>query len=89
MRPPARTADISWSEAAAVGFGRLAGYDDVNDAEGLCRDPINAAAGDCSRANQGPAGSLSHMGRFKTEWLIVDWVASSCLAIHWRHLRRN
>jgi hypothetical protein len=25
-------------------FGRLAGYEDVNDAERLCRDPANAGS---------------------------------------------
>jgi hypothetical protein len=49
-------------------FGRLAGYEDVNDAEQLCRDPaMRWVVGD--RAIQGAAASASQMGRFETEWL--------------------
>ena len=48
-------------------FGRLAGYEDVNDADRLCRDPaMRWVVGD--RAIQGAAAS-SQMGRFETEWL--------------------
>jgi len=49
-------------------FGRLAGYEDVNDAERLCRDPaMRRVVGD--RAITGPAASASQMGRFETAWL--------------------
>jgi Transposase DDE domain group 1 len=49
-------------------FGRLAGYEDVNDAERLCRDPaMRWVVGD--RAIAGTAASASQMGRFETEWL--------------------
>jgi hypothetical protein len=49
-------------------FGRLAGYEDVNDAERLCRDPaMRWLVGD--RATTGCAASASQMGRFETEWL--------------------
>src|SRR5712691_11740650 len=49
-------------------FGRLAGYEDVNDAERLCRDPaMRWVIGD--RAITGSAASASQMGRFETEWL--------------------
>ena len=49
-------------------FGRLAGYEDVNDADRLCRDPaIRWVVGD--RAITGSAASASQMGRFETEWL--------------------
>jgi hypothetical protein len=49
-------------------FGRLAGYEDVNDAERLCRDPaIRWVVGD--RAIAGSAASASQMGRFETKWL--------------------
>jgi hypothetical protein len=49
-------------------FGRLAGYEDVNDAARLCRDPaMRWVVGD--RAITGSAGSASQMGRFETEWL--------------------
>jgi hypothetical protein len=52
-------------------FGRLAGYEDVNDADRLARDPAmrwvvgGRAAHDC-------AASASQMGRFETEWLASD-----------------
>lgn len=49
-------------------FGRLAGYEDVNDAERLCRDPaMRWVVGD--RAITGYAASASQMGRFETKWL--------------------
>src|SRR5438477_7925969 len=49
-------------------FGRLAGYEDVNDADRLCRDPaMRWVVGD--RAIIGSAASASQMGRFETEWL--------------------
>jgi hypothetical protein len=49
-------------------FGRLAGYEDVNDADRLCRDPaMRWVVGD--RAIEGTAASASQMGRFETEWL--------------------
>jgi hypothetical protein len=49
-------------------FGRLAGYEDVNDADRLCRDPaIRWVVGD--RAITGSAASASQMGRFETKWL--------------------
>jgi Transposase DDE domain group 1 len=49
-------------------FGRLAGYEDVNDAERLCRDPaIRWVVG--NRAISGSAASASQMGRFETKWL--------------------
>lgn len=49
-------------------FGRLAGYEDVNDADRLCRDPaMRWVVGD--RAITGSAASASQRGRFETEWL--------------------
>ncbi len=49
-------------------FGRLAGYEDVNDAERLCHDPaMRWVVGD--RAITGSTASASQMGRFETEWL--------------------
>jgi Transposase DDE domain group 1 len=49
-------------------FGRLAGYEDVNDADRLCRDPaMRWVVG--GRAPMGLAASASQMGRFETEWL--------------------
>jgi hypothetical protein len=49
-------------------FGRLAGYEDVNDADRLCRDPVMRwVVGD--QAIAGSAASASQMGRFETKWL--------------------
>ena len=49
-------------------FGRLAGYEDVNDADGLCRDPaMRWVVGD--RAITGSAASASQIGRFETKWM--------------------
>src|SRR5258705_6416344 len=49
-------------------FGRLAGYEDVNDADRLCRDPaMRWVVG--HRAINGCAASASQMGRFETRWL--------------------
>ena len=49
-------------------FGRLAGYEDVNDAERLRRDPAMRWVVD-DRAITGFAASASQMGRFETRWL--------------------
>jgi hypothetical protein len=50
------------------GRHRLAGYEDVNDAERLCRDPaVRWAVGD--QAITGSAAAASQMGRFETAWL--------------------
>src|SRR6202049_3754826 len=69
MRVPARTAATYWAACCAQSvFGRLAGYEDVNDADRLCRDPaMRWVVGD--RAVTGRAASASQMGRFETEWL--------------------
>jgi hypothetical protein len=49
-------------------YSRLAGYEDVNDAERLCRDPaLRAAVG--GRAKDHTAASTSEMARFETETL--------------------
>ena len=49
-------------------FGRLAGYEDVNDAERLRHDPaMRWIVG--GKAAQGVAASPSQMGRFETQWL--------------------
>src|SRR3954453_6708304 len=51
-----------------AGFGRVAGYEGVNDAERLCRDPaMRWVVG--GRAIAGSAASASQMGRFETKWL--------------------
>ncbi len=49
-------------------FGRLAGYEDVNDAERLRHDPaMRWIVG--GKATSGAAASPSQMGRFETQWL--------------------
>jgi len=49
-------------------FGRLAGYEDVNDAERLRHDPaMRWIVG--GKAAHGRAASQSQMGRFETQWL--------------------
>lgn len=52
-------------------FGRLAGYEDVNDADRLGRDPATRwIVG--GKAVERDAASTSQMGRFETEWLASD-----------------
>ena len=52
-------------------LGRLAGYEDVNDAERLAADPvIRAIIGREGHDRDG--ASSSQMGRFETEWLATD-----------------
>jgi hypothetical protein len=49
-------------------FGRLAGYEDVNDADRLCRNPaMRGVVGD--QAITRSAASASQMARCETEWL--------------------
>src|SRR5262249_57078497 len=49
-------------------FGRLAGYEDVNDADRLRHDPaMRWIVG--GKAPQRSAASPSQMGRFETQWL--------------------
>ncbi len=52
-------------------YGRLAGYEDVNDAERLARDPAMRAIVGREGLDQ-PAASGSEMGRFETEWLATE-----------------
>jgi Transposase DDE domain group 1 len=49
-------------------YGRLAGYEDVNDAARLARDPAMRAIVGREGLDR-PAASSSEMGRFETEWL--------------------
>jgi hypothetical protein len=52
-------------------FSRLAGYEDVNDAERLRHDPaMRWIVG--GKASHGSAASASQMGRFETRWLSAD-----------------
>ena len=52
-------------------YGRLAGYEDVNDAERLARDPAMRAIVGREGIDR-PAASTSEMGRFETEWLATE-----------------
>src|SRR5215207_1580546 len=52
-------------------YGRLAGYEDVNDAERLARDPVMRAIVGREGMDR-PAASTSRMGRFETEWLASE-----------------
>src|SRR3954447_14452230 len=54
-----------------AGYGRLAGYEGVNDAERLARDPAMRAIVGREGIDQ-PAASTSQMGRFETEWLATE-----------------
>ena len=52
-------------------FGRLAGYEDVNDADRLRHDPaMRWVVG--VKATSGAAASPSQIGRFETQWLAAD-----------------
>ena len=52
-------------------FGRLGGYEDVNDADRLGRDPaIRWVVGGSAVAKQ--AASTNQIGRFETEFLAAD-----------------
>src|SRR4051812_336224 len=52
-------------------YGRLAGYEDVNDAERLARDPATRAIVGREGMDR-LAPSPSEMGRFETEWLASE-----------------
>ncbi len=52
-------------------YGRLAGYEDVNDAERLSLDPAMRAIVDRKDLERS-AASTSQMGRFETEWLATN-----------------
>ena len=53
-------------------FGRLAGYEDVNDGERLRHDPaMRWVVGGRAAAISG-AASPSQIGRFETRWLTAD-----------------
>jgi Transposase DDE domain group 1 len=52
-------------------FSRLAGYEDVNDAERLARDPAMRAIVGREMIDRAAASS-SQMGRFETAWLATD-----------------
>jgi len=52
-------------------YGRLTGYEDVNDAERLARDPAMRAIVGREGLDR-PAASSSEMGRFETAWLATE-----------------
>ena len=52
-------------------FGRLAGYEDVNDADRLAHDPAMRAVVDRTGLDR-QAASTSQMGRFETAWLTSE-----------------
>ena len=52
-------------------FGRLAGYEDVNDADRLAYDPAMRAVVDRTGLDR-QAASTSQMGRFETGWLTSE-----------------
>jgi hypothetical protein len=65
-------------------FGRLAGYEDVNDAERLRHDPaMRGIVG--GKAAQRSAASPSQMGRFETQWLAApkNFAALADLSGQW------
>ena len=65
-------------------FSRLAGYEDVNDADRLCRDPVmRQLVG--GRAVKRGAASASAMGRFETATLTQaeNLAALADLSGHW------
>src|SRR6201982_1149694 len=66
-------------------FGRIAGYEDVNDGERLRHDPaMRWIVG--GKAAQRSAASPSQMGRFETQWLPAPQklAAPSRLSGRWR-----
>ena len=74
-------------------FGRLAGYEDVNDAERLRHDPaMRWIVG--GKAAHGSAASPSQMGRFETQWLAAETNLSALTNLSGRwidlvHARRS
>jgi hypothetical protein len=62
-------------------FGRLAGYEDVNDAERLARDPAMRAIVGREGLDRLAACS-SQMGRFETEWLATDANLATLMYLH-------
>src|ERR1017187_1731986 len=69
-------------------FGRVAGYEDVNDADRLGRDPaMRWIVG--GRAATKQAASTSQMGRFETEWLANDENLVALTALGGRRVDRG
>ena len=68
-------------------YGRLAGYEDVNDAERLSLDPAMRAIVDRKGLDR-RAASTSQMGRFETEWLATEEIAMQCANQELNRLRQ-
>ncbi len=73
-------------------FGRLAGYEDVNDADRLAHNPAMRAVVDRGGLDRA-AASTSQMGRFETAWLTTDANLAALVDlpgawIDWVHARR-
>jgi Transposase DDE domain group 1 len=71
-------------------YGRLAGYEDVNDAERLARDAVMRAIVGREGMDR-PAASTGQMGRLETEWLaseanlaVLTWAIAECRV--WPHV---
>ncbi len=68
-------------------FGRLAGYDDVNDADRLALDPVvRQVVG--GRAADTKAASASQMGRFETEVLATSYNRTALADLSWQWIDR-
>jgi hypothetical protein len=81
-RPPVGLTDNGADRLAE--FGRLAGYEGVNDAERPCRAPaMRWVVG--ARAITKAAAAASQMGRFETEWLTrpKNLAALTDLLVRW------
>src|SRR5688572_1918980 len=68
-------------------YGRRAGYEDVNDAERLARDPAMRAIVGREGLDR-PAASSSQMGRFETEWLATEANLAALAALSGRWIDR-
>jgi hypothetical protein len=89
MLADARTGKNGRHSLVGSVFGRLAGYEDVNDAERLRHDPaMRWIVG--GKAALGSAASPSQMGRFETQWLAApkNLAALADLSGQWVHGRR-
>ena len=64
-------------------FGRLAGYEDVNDAERLRHPAMRWMVG--GKRRRGGAASPNQMGRFETQWLAApkNFAAHADLSGQW------
>lgn len=60
-------------------YSRLAGYEDVNDAERLCVDPtMRHVVGGRASQPEKPAASTSEVGRFETGILSTRGIVKCC-----------